>query len=497
MTANAGVRRASGARRWLYLQRRAGSLFIIVFLMTLLTGCASTREKQSFDDFYEVETESYSRGDDAQAPGPGPELREQATLSDYLVYAALNNPGLEAAFNEWKAALEKAPQVRALPDPRFTYVYYIQSVETRVGPQEQSFALMQTFPWLGKLQRRGDMALEAAEAARQKYEAEKLRLFYGVKHAYYEYYYLSRAIAVTEENIDLMSNLEAVARAKLQTGGAPYSAVVKAQVELGILEERLETLMDMRGPMAARLNAELGRAVDAYVPWPAAIDSGNATFSDEDMLNRLRAGNPELLAFGFIAAREEAAIGLSQQNYVPDITLGAQIIQTGSALNPDMEESGKDAVMATLSLNIPIWIGKYRAEEREARARLRATAKQRENRENQLVSELKMVLFNLRSAERKIDLYGDALVPKAEQALSATRTAYYANEADFFDLIEAQRTLLEFRLSYERALADRAQRLAEIEMMVGPEMDQGHEDAQGESAAGRPAQNLEPASPAD
>ncbi|MCK5547397.1 MAG: hypothetical protein KAI64_00170, partial [Thermoplasmata archaeon] len=52
-----------------------------------------------------------------------PELDESSTLSDYLEYAALNNPGLEAAFNAWKAALEKAAYIGKLPDPRFNYAY--------------------------------------------------------------------------------------------------------------------------------------------------------------------------------------------------------------------------------------------------------------------------------------------------------------------------------------------------------------------------------------
>ena len=56
-------------------------------------------------------------------------LDESAGLEDYLAYAAFNNPGLEAAFNRWKAAVERVPQVRALPDPRFTYVYYIEAVD--------------------------------------------------------------------------------------------------------------------------------------------------------------------------------------------------------------------------------------------------------------------------------------------------------------------------------------------------------------------------------
>ena len=50
-------------------------------------------------------------------PGRAPELTEASGLADYLAYAALNNPSLEAAFNGWRAAVERVPQVRALPDP--------------------------------------------------------------------------------------------------------------------------------------------------------------------------------------------------------------------------------------------------------------------------------------------------------------------------------------------------------------------------------------------
>ncbi|HER19754.1 MAG TPA: hypothetical protein ENO14_01765, partial [Chromatiales bacterium] len=65
-----------------------------------------------------------------------------ATLQDYLRHAARTNAGLEAAFEEWKAAVEQVPQAKALPDPRFTYGYFIDEVETRVGPQEHRLGLM-------------------------------------------------------------------------------------------------------------------------------------------------------------------------------------------------------------------------------------------------------------------------------------------------------------------------------------------------------------------
>ena len=116
-----------------------------------------------------------------------PELTENSELSDYLAYSALNNPGLEAAFNRWKAALNRVPQVRSLPDPRFNYKYFIEEVETRVGPQRQSFGISQLFPWFGKLDLRGDVAAQAANSARQKYQAAKLKLFFEVTDVYYAY----------------------------------------------------------------------------------------------------------------------------------------------------------------------------------------------------------------------------------------------------------------------------------------------------------------------
>jgi cobalt-zinc-cadmium efflux system outer membrane protein len=481
--ARTGIRGAGCMRGHSFLLGPAFRL-ISITLIAVLAGCASVQERQSFHDL-RLEAEAFAGADDASVPAGTPQLGEDAGLSDYLAYAALSNPGLEAAFNDWKAALERVPQARSLPDPRFTFVHYVEAVETRVGPQERSFALMQTFPWLGKLRNSGEIALKEAEAARQRYEAVKLRVFYQVTHAYYEYYYLSRTISVTEGDIGLVSGLEEVARTKYQVATVPYSALIKAQVELGKLEDALETLKDLRGPTTARLNKALGRPPDTYVPRPKPMAIEEIAFSDDEIYADLIKNNPELLALGFMASKDEAAIGLASQGYFPDITLGATVVRTGDALSPALEDSGKDPVMASLSLNLPIWIGKHRAAEREARARFQATAKRREDHENQLLSDLKLALFHFRSAERKMDLYGNSLVPKAEQALAASQRAFAADKADFFDLIEAQRTLLEFQLAHERALADRAQRLAEIEMLIGKQIDQQQGTAPAEARTAR------------
>jgi outer membrane protein TolC len=397
-------------------------------------------------------------------------LDDDATLADYLAYAALNNPGLEAAFGEWVQAAERVAQVKSLPDPRLAYTYYIQEVETRVGPQRQAFALMQTIPWFGKLGTRGEMAGEAAEAAHLKYEAAKLRLFHRVKHSYYEYYYLARAIDITESNMTLLENLESVARVKYSAGKSSHLAVIKAQVEIGKLEDRLNSLRDLRAPTAARLNAALGRSATDTLPWPQSLDYDEVQLDEAELYRQLEDTSPELGALAHVTAREEKSVRLARKGYFPDFTLGANYIDTGQALNREMKDSGKDAFMVSLSINLPLWAGKYRSAEREARARVDVARKRHEDSENMLQADLSLALFQLRDAERRIDLYRDTLVPKAEESLSVSQRAFTSGQADFLELIDAERSLLEFQLSYERALTDHAQRLSEIEMLTGREL---------------------------
>ena len=110
--------------------------------LLLAAGCAVPGGPEAFSDLDRIE----GAAGYASAERKLPELGGTAALDDYLRYAALNNPGLEAAFNRWKAALQRVPQVTALPDPRFTYQYYIEQVETRVGPQRHAVGIAQTFP---------------------------------------------------------------------------------------------------------------------------------------------------------------------------------------------------------------------------------------------------------------------------------------------------------------------------------------------------------------
>jgi len=433
-----------------------------------------------------------------------PELGDRSTLPDYLAYAALNNGGLEAAFNEWKAAIERIPQMRALPDPQFTYRYFISEIESQ-DPQVQGLNLAQAFPWFGKLELQGDIAAEQARAARARYEAAKLKLFYQVKSAYAEYYYLGRAIDVVAKTRGLIVYLEQVAQTRYAAGSAAHADVIRAQVELATLDDRLTALRTLRPAVMARLNAAMNRPVEAILPWPAELPQDPLEESDEAVLSQARRRNPDLAALDHDIARWRHAVALARLAYYPDVTLGFDYTDVraarrapGQGLNsteaqrsliqlsqgrgdlldvfniprsfapdPRPPDSGRDVWMVYMSINVPVWYDKYRAGEREAENLYYAAIARKRDRESELDAEIRWVLYHVRDAERRISLYRDTLLPKAEESLSATQTAYQGAKAAFSDLLDAERVLLEFELARYRASADRAQRRAELDMLAG------------------------------
>ncbi len=454
---------------------KAMSALVVAALGVALAGCGPLVGELALEEALFEEGARYE-ATTASRPGRPAELRSDATLPDYLAYAAVTNPGLEAAFHRWRAAAERVPQARALPDPRLSFGWFIQEVETRVGAQRAKIGVSQMFPWKGKRGLRGEVAVHAAEAAHARYEAVKLALFHRVKRTYWRYWFLSRAVAVTEENLKLLGQLESVARARYAVGSAPQSAVVKAQLELGRLEDRLNALRDLRRPRSARLRAALGAPgtpSSEPLPWPKKAPGQEAVdVTSERLSGWLRETNPELRAAEAAVARAEAGVALAVRNGYPDVGIGLDYVFTDEA-RMGGADSGKNPFVAMFSVNLPLARGKYRAAERQAEAERAAAVGERADRENNLAAELQEALYSFRDAERKIGLYRDTLLPMARQSIEVARQSFETGRADFLDLIDAQRTLLEFELSHARARADRAVALAEIEMLVGRKIEGG------------------------
>jgi outer membrane protein TolC len=453
-------------------------------LAGFLVGCAPDRDAGWYytREQWEAMEADLARHDlpSGRQVGPGGQAEfgspAEGTLAYYQFVARQNNGELEAAHARWQADLQRVGQVTSLPDAKVTYAWYVRNVETRVGAQQQSLTASQTVPWLGKLAKKGDIAAGRAKASYHRAEALRQSLDARVALAYAKLYELGAAVRITRQNLKLLRSLEQTVLARYRTADAKRSALIRLQVEIGKLDDRLAALEDMHRPVSAKLLALLGRepaAPDELVPFPDTLADPNAPVPS-DLAQVVAQHNPVLQA----EAEEVQALGdeaeLAELGYIPDVTVGLTWIETNRSTggrHPD--DDGKDAWIARVGVNLPIWRDRIDAAIRETRLRRLAGVHRARQTERGLVADAQQAAFEHRDAERKLKLYRRVLVPKAREAVKIATSAFRGKEASFTDLIDAQRILLEFELSREQARANRLRAWARLVELTGGQLGSG------------------------
>ncbi len=386
------------------------------------------------------------------------------TLQGYLRYASLNNAGLKAAFEEWKSALEQVPQAKALPDPQMQYGYYTRQSDMQMN---QMVSVMQMFPWFGKIDAGTEAAMKNAQAVYQMYQASRLALFREVKEGFYEYAYLAKATDIAKENLELLRHFEEVARTKYTAAEASQPDIIRAQVELARMEYVLRSLEQLRKPTVSKLTKALTLPADMNLPWPKVEEFNVAELKYEQIANILKRKNPELASIDFEVMAAKSRIDLAKKNFYPDIGVGVEWTE----FERSGGMSGRDSVALMFQINLPLWRDSYSAGQRQAQAVAASVEQEKIDTENTLLAKAAQSYYDYNDSIRRIRLYHDALIPKGKELLQTSEAAYRAGTIDFLSLIDAQRMLLDYYLSYQRALADNRQKLAELEMLMGTELD--------------------------
>ncbi len=392
----------------------------------------------------------------------------EGRLYDYLYQAAEQNAGIKSAFENWQASLARVAYSNRLPDPKITYGHFIESVETRVGPQKFRLGLGQMIPWLGKLSSRKDVASQQALLAEEMLAQAYVSLRLDLTEAFLHYLYIEKAIGTQKDYIDLSRTLEQTAQVQVKVGGSGAD-VIQAQMEVNRLEYELVTLAEKRITAMARINAILNVPAGNEVPLPSDIEEYVAPPKKKLALldeHDLKSANPEMKIIDAQKRVLEARRKLVHKERFPDFTVGVDWIKTDRAVmaTPD---SGKDPVMAFVSINLPIWRSTYRSQEREVENLVESVAHTYRQQGYRLQFEQERILFNFSDAKRRIELYGDLLLPEAEQALSILTDAYKTGRSDFERLQNAEIALLNLQLKLERARSDLGIAVAQYQAMVG------------------------------
>lgn len=193
------------------------------------------------------------------------------------------NPQLRALEAEWKSARQQAVIVGALPDPMFTFGYYVSSVETRVGPMQEKIGIGQRFPWFGKLPTARKAAAKGAAAQELIWHAASEDLALQVVMAYIEVAFSRDSIGLLNTQIVLTQEIRKAAEriyGSTNRNGAGQEDVlrfsvladrlrdrqIKLREDEKLAKDRIERLLDGPLPKDATFSLETAANARRQVP---------------------------------------------------------------------------------------------------------------------------------------------------------------------------------------------------------------------------------------
>lgn len=392
-----------------------------------------------------------------------PELAANPTWRDVLERAFLANGDLEAAYFEWRAAVERVEAVAGWPNtdlmPSFSYMFSSGSMKawdrTTVN---LAFDGSENLLLPVKTRKAAEVALAEARVAGERFRAAKFDLQRQVLVAWLDLALAEERRRIARTDLELLRVVVGTAAPRVQTGG-PQRDLLKAEIEVREAENRLLNVEAEAHAMRAMLNGMLAREPGASLEIGSELPEPRPLPSDDARVLALGVdANPELAALVEQVAGREDALELARLMYLPNI-------------NPFAGFTGGVSQVVGAAVMLPTTLPEIRAGIAEARAMLsEARAMERQVRLDRAASFV-AALVVLRNSARETELFTGGVLPAVELLAHVTRQSYAAGSADLLELIEAQRTLLNVRLAIAEARVERERRAAEIEQLAGIDLE--------------------------
>ena len=382
------------------------------------------------------------------------------------------NPRLARLEAEAAAAAQRAPQVKALPDPTASLTWYLLPPQTRVGPQRAAVSIMQQLPWFGTLKIDERVALWDAAASRAAYEAARIEVVTATRVDVAELRFLDAEARWVREDRETLEHYSELALARYASGVGIDQVVVKIQAEITRTDTRLLEIAARRASIVARINALRDRPQSTAVTASEFRKWTNLDRDAGELRETALENRPEVAAARARIEGATARVERSKKAYSPNLVVGlnygfvsARDDRAAQVVPP--EDNGQDILGISGGLSVPLWSSALGAGVEEGVMRRLGAEEGLREMTSTIDAELGDLLHRAPLLEEQIRLYDDVLLIQASQSLNSAESAYAAGTVGALDLLDAERVLLQIRIAAERVRADLEIVYARLEGVIG------------------------------
>ena len=263
----------------------------------------------------------------------------------------------------------------------------------------------------------------------------------------------------------------------MSSSSGGMSDVLRIKLEIAELNSNIETVLSEINTEKAKFNTLLNRPIESEVILPDSFEIIPFHFDLNSSLQKVASDNPMLGMIKEEGLVYKAKREMDKKMSYPMFGIGLEYMLIGkssSTMDPmssmaaavgTSSMNGMDMVMPMVSVTIPLYRGKYKAQQRESMNRQQATVSRFTDTYKQLEAELVRSNHFLEDAVRKIQLY-------KEQTKLATTTydlivqEYASGKSDLSNVIQVQRQLLDYRLKEIESIASYNTMVAAIQKIL-------------------------------
>src|SRR5712692_7353536 len=256
-----------------------------------------------------------------------PHQAQAVTPLAELLAEAENNPQIESARQGWQAAKQVPTQVSTLPDPQFTLQHLsVGSPRPFAGYTNSDFAYIglgvsQDIPYPGKLRLKGEIAKREADVSQQQIETVRRAVLAELKTAYFQLAYLSKTLAILEQDGELLKQVGQAADARYRSGMGSQQDLLQAQLQQTKLLREIAMHHLEVGKLEARLKQLLNRPQDSPDIEPAELAETPLVQTYADLLAATQTQNPEIAGSRKMIEKQSLQVDLARKDFYPDFNV--------------------------------------------------------------------------------------------------------------------------------------------------------------------------------
>lgn len=434
---------------------------LIVILLFTTLGCTNAPQPRG-------------AGMPTTQPGTNAPLPSSGDVHDYIDYALKKHPKLRTQHARW---LEQRAHIEATskwPDPVLKYTFAPLPIETRLGPQHHIVQINQAIPWPSRLKANTHAQNALARAEQIQFDAMFLAIQHSIQTHYWTLWALHATHTTITHQIKVIQTLEQSIKASVQTNIQPTLALHQVAQLRTALQDVLETLKSQQQVHTHQFLAAIGTNTLGKNIIPTGKPMVPEQLPELPKLLKSSEQHPNLVRFQHLLKAQQHKREQAQLQQRPTFILGAQWSLIGEDHSVhNTNHAGRDALMISVGVSIPLWSSANRAAVDVEEARLIQTQATLEMAKLEHQHKIITTHTMLKDVQRRLKLIDTTRMKQAQTNYQLNLAAYSTQKVGIASVIDALKRLFAIERARNELMAKGELLWCQLNILAGQPLHHG------------------------